>query len=558
MDRILFILPPNIVFDDFVNPPANVATVRLAGSEKRFGSLMTDVPLGVISLSAYLKAHLPVETMAVDFNVALLQEAQFEFADFASYFRARLRSDRYLGFRPTFIAISAQFTSSYDSVLRLAATCRELFPAAMVLAGGNLATAVYREFLADTRCIDAICFGEGELPMAALLRATDRWQLVAAHRSWITRGKLATANAEFQHEFIEDLDDVPPLDYEVLDLDGYRINTTLTRYSVETGGGRALPIMTSRGCPFRCTFCAAHTTHGRRMRYHSEKRVVDDIRRLIECHGIETFVVQDDHFMGDYQRAFNIVRAIRDFGAGVFFQNALAVYALDKAFLELLRSAGVDELVVSVESGSARVLKDVMRKPLRLEFVRRVVTECREVGLFTDCNIIVGMPGETKEDIAESREFLKSIYGDWFRIFVATPLPGSEMYAECVEQGYFTSAPGQANYKRAVLQTKDWTADYIQQVAYSMNIELNFVHNSNMRLGEHLKALRCFEAVLRVKPDHAIAHHFAGVCCASLGDPSGAAGHFEKAREFAERDPFWAPYVETFQIPLASSAVPPG
>ena len=65
-----------------------------------------------------------------------------------------------------------------------------------------------------------------------------------------------------------------------------------------------------------------------------------------------------------------------------------------------------------------------MRKPLKLDRIPQVTKDCRDIGIYTDCNIIIGMPGETKQDIAESREFLKSIYADWFRVFVATPIPG--------------------------------------------------------------------------------------------------------------------------------------
>ncbi|MBZ0105886.1 MAG: radical SAM protein [Sulfuricella denitrificans] len=548
-ERILFVVPPNITFDDFVTPPANVGTVRLSKSDKPFGSVITDIPLGIISLSAYLKAHLGIDAMAIDFNVQLLREAEFEFGDFRSYFLNHLQSAKFREFSPTVVAISAQFSPSYHSVIDLAEVSRSLFPEAMILAGGNLVTAMYRELFLDTGSIDAICFGEGELPLVELLAASDRHEVMARHASWVTREKALAPGNPFQHCFIENLDEIPFLDYDILDLDGYQLNPTLSRYSVGAEVDRAISIMTSRGCPFKCTFCASHQAHGRRMRYYSEARVEQDIDLLIERYGVRSFIIQDDHFMGGKERPYNIVSAIKARQGSIFFQNALAIYALDKRFLTLLKEAGIDELVLPIESGSARVLKDVMRKPLKLDIVQRVLADCREAGIFTDCNIIVGMPGETMDDIDESRAFLKSIYGDWFRVFIATPIPGSEMYDEAARNDYFVINPVKANYKRAVIETKDWTAEYIQHMTYAMNIELNFVHNSNMRLGHYRTALDCFDKVLKVKPDHAIACFYAGRCLAHLGETEKAQEYFSKAQAYGA-DSFWKPYIEMFQIPL--------
>lgn len=550
MEKILFLIPPNITFDDFVSPADNVGTIKLEGSDRQFGSVITDIPLGIISLSAYLKKHLEVETRAIDFNVQLLRESEFKFDDFKSYFLGHLQSARYQDFSPTVIAISAQFSPSYHSVIDMAEVSRIIFPGAIILAGGNLVTSMYRELLSDTDCIDAACFGEGELPFAELLAASDRQAVIASHRSWISHEKAFSPDAFFQHSFIENLDDIPFLDYDILDLEGYQLNPTLSRYALGTESARAMAIMTSRGCPFKCTFCASHQAHGRRMRYYSEARVAKDIDRLIERYGTRSFIIQDDHFMGGKERPYNIVSAVKERRGTVFFQNALALYALDKRFLRLLKDTGIDELVLPLESGSARVLKDVMHKPLKLDIVKRVVADCREVGIFTDCNIIIGMPGETKDDIAEGREFLKGVYGDWFRVFVATPIPGSEMYNEAIRNDYFVNDPVNANYKRAVLGTQDWSAQFIQHMAYVMNIELNFVHNSNMRLGHYRIALECFEKVLRVKPDHAIAYYYAGRCLEHLGAAESAAQYLQQARKYANESDFWSPHIEMFAIPI--------
>jgi anaerobic magnesium-protoporphyrin IX monomethyl ester cyclase len=548
VERILFIAPPNITFGEYVSPAANVKRVQKANGQV-VGSVITDIPLGPISLSAYLKKHSSVITKLIDFNVALNREASFDFKSFKEYFRSYLSNPDVERFQPTIIGISALFAPSYQSFLDIADCCRQIFPEAQLVGGGNLPTTSYNEILRDTDSFDAICYGEGEKPMLALLEAPDRPVYLQTSSSWMTREKALQKHG-FHHDFISDLDEIPFLDYDLLDLEGYSINPTMHYYTSGSAGLKGIPMMTSRGCPFRCIFCAAHRTHGREMRYHSVAKVIEDARKLQISYGAETIILLDDHFMGDPQRAYEIVDALSGLGLTLFFPNALALYALDRKFLELLSRVGVTQLILAVESGSDRVLKQVMHKPLKLDIVRRVIADCRELGIYTDCNILIGLPGETQKDISESRAFLKTINADWFRINVATPLTGSEMYDICEEKHYFKDLPILGNYKKAIIETEDFTAAYIQEISYLMNIELNFVHNANMRLGNYETALESFRNVLKAKHDHPIALYYSGVCHLRLGNGDQSRTCFELAEDCARRDKFWHDIIDMFEIPI--------
>lgn len=548
MERILFITPPNITFSEFVSPALNVKHFTKADG-RVFGSVITDIPLGPLSLSAYLKKHLAVETRLVDFNVELNRLESFDFASFKAYFHAFLSSPEIASYAPTIIGISTLFAPSYRSFLEIAESCREIFPDTLLLGGGNLPTAVYKEIFRDTEAFDAICFGEGERPLLALLQADDKLNYLEGSSSWVTREKLL-GHAEFEHDFIVDLDEIPFLDYDILDVSGYFINPTMYYYTSDNARKKGMAIMTSRGCPFKCIFCASHRAHGRDMRYHSVARVAEDAEKLKMRYGAETIIILDDHFMGDRQRAYDIVDTLSKKDVSLFFPNALALYALDRRFLELLQGAGVVQLILAVESGSEHVLKRVMRKPLKLDIVRRVAKDCRDLGIYTDCNILIGLPGETKKDIADTRAFLKTINADWFRINVATPLAGSEMYEICEEKNYFKDIPILGNYKKAIVETEDFTTEYIQETSYLMNIELNFVNNANMRLERYDAALESFANVLRAKHDHPIAHHYIGQCHAKSGNDEMALHSFRRARQYAEGNDFWLKIIEQFEIPV--------
>jgi radical SAM superfamily enzyme YgiQ (UPF0313 family) len=279
-------------------------------------------------------------------------------------------------------------------------------------------------------------------------------------------------------------------------------------------------------------------------------RVRQDFTRLRDQYGARTLVFQDDHLLADRKRALAIIEVVKELGLSAVFQNGLALYALDRTMLEALKSAGIDQLLLSVESGSDRVLREVMHKPLDLSIVRRVAADCRDLGIYTNVNILIGLPGETKADIEEARDFLKTLDANWFLVFCATPLIGSEMFEICQEKGYFKGDYLDTDYKKAIVETEDFTAEYIQEKAYLLNLELNFVANSDYRLGHYQTALKGFENALRARSDHAVAYFCAARCYERLGDSEKADLYLATAKRICAADPFWRRYTDLLNILL--------
>ena len=548
MENILFIIPPNIKYESFVNPPENVKAVsRRSGT---FGAVITDMPLGVMSLSAYLKKHAAVKTELIDFNVELNKTDFFEFNSFAEFFDAHLSQWRRSSVRPPgIIGISALFTPSYQNMVQIARSCRKVFPDSLIVAGGGVPTNMYKEIFATCESFDALCLGEGEKPLLRLIEATDGRGFLEEDSSWITRQKVQNGDS-FQYDFIENLDEIPFLDYEIFDLDNYTLNPTISAYPTVDSRRRGFPLMTSRGCTHHCCFCAAHTVRGRKMRYYGIERLRLDLERLRKEYGAETIIFQDDHFMADKQRAHEVIGILRELGMTGFFPNSLDLYALDRKILEALKSVGVNQLVLAIESGSNRVLKEIMHKPLNLSIVERVVKDCRELGIYTDVNILIGLPGETGGDIEDARIFLRSVGANWFRINVATPLVGSEMLDICLKKDYIKGNYIDCDYKKAIVETEDFTSEYIQEMAYVLNLDLNFVNNSDFRLGDYRMALKGFANAIRAKSDHAIAHYYMARSHDELGDRKRAQTYMDEAKRIVAESPFWRKYVDMFNIPL--------
>lgn len=513
MDRILFIVPPNISFKSFVKPDFNERSrVKKNGV---FGSLVTEMPLGVLYLSSFLKKNTSVDIRLIDFNVILNKMESFEFSSFKEFFHSLLSSEEWLKYDPTIIGISTLYTPSYFNMLNLASVSKQLFCKSLVIAGGGVPTNMYKEMFKDSRDFDALCYGEGEKPCLALLKAENKKEFLESHDSWITKDKIEN-EVSYSFDFIYKMDEIPLPDYDILDLKEYENDSILSLFPLAKGRNKSFPILTSRGCPHKCCFCASHTVHGRDMRNYSIDRVKEDFTTLKEKYNVGVVVIIDDHFMSEKKRVLKIIDIMKTLGITAFFPSSLALYALDMEILTALKGIGVDNLVLSVESGSERVLKEIMHKPLNLSIVRRVIDDCRKLNIASDVSILIGLPGETKKDIEDALAFLKTLDATWFRISMATPLVGSEMLDICIKNDYIKGDYLSCDFKKPVIGTEDFNPEYIKEKAYLMNIELNFVENSEMRLGNYDVALKGFENTIKVKDDHAFAYYFAAKCCKAL------------------------------------------
>ena len=195
-----------------------------------------------------------------------------------------------------------------------------------------------------------------------------------------------------------------------------------------------------------------------------------------------------------------------------------------------------------------------MRKPLKFRISEQVAKDCRELGIYTNTNILIGMPGETKADLEEGLNNLRKVQTNWFNIACASPIVGSEMHEVAAKKNYIKLNTLGSDYRTAVIQTEDFTPEFIQQFPYRMNLDLNFVHNNDMKFGEYETALKAFKNVIRIKYDHAFAHYFAALCYKNLGKTALYKTHLAKYKEYSQQ-PFWQRYVEMFGLPTYTKKV---
>lgn len=144
---------------------------------------------------------------------------------------------------------------------------------------------------------------------------------------------------------------------------------------------------------------------------------------------MENLIFLDECILAKRSRAEALFRALMERKDKLVFKIAsVSAWHLDDALLEMMKQAGCLQITVSIESGSPRVLHDIIRKPLKLDIIPGIVKKCKELGIDIAANFVVGFPGETFR-YAESQDF------DMAHFHIATPQPGTDLFKLAYDQG---------------------------------------------------------------------------------------------------------------------------
>lgn len=222
-------------------------------------------------------------------------------------------------------------------------------------------------------------------------------------------------------------------DYSLVDLSKY-----LVSYPEEHSTNYKEPtavIITSYGCLFNCVFCAARTIRGRNFCYRTAENVLDEVSWFYHEHNIRHFTFLDELFLGDKARVYDILNGILERKLEIKWKLAgAALWQLDEDLLRLIRKTGCTTINISVESGSERVIKEIIHKPINFDKVIEVTNLCDELGIFVSANFILGFPGETWEEIRQTIAFAESLKIVMAVFHIATPMPKTDLYRICVEK----------------------------------------------------------------------------------------------------------------------------
>lgn len=189
---------------------------------------------------------------------------------------------------------------------------------------------------------------------------------------------------------------------------------------------KSVMIMASRGCPYRCTFCACNRVFGQKVRYRSLENIKKEIEILRNNYGVEGIWFADDTLTINYDHVKKICEIMKELN--MYWGAQSRVDLTDEKVVKLMKESGCLQLDFGVESGSQRVLDEIINKKIKLTDITRAFQLCKKYGIRTEASFMVGLPGETKKEMEETFEFAKKIKSNHYSFNIFTPLPGAKLY----------------------------------------------------------------------------------------------------------------------------------
>ena len=325
--------------------------------------------------------------------------------------------------------------------------------------------------------IDYVVRGEPECSMLELVDALEQGTSKDSLKDikgigFIDKNKPVITSPRTE---IMDLDDLPFPARHLLPMDIYFESAKEKPIRGEIRKRYTL-VMTSRGCPHNCIFCSNHIVMGKAWRGRSPENVVDEIEEVVSTYGIQQVDFVDENMTLKKKRVENICDLIVERGLDIewYVPNGVRADKLDEELLRKMRSSGCRGIRIAPESGVQRVVDEIIKKKLNLKDVERAVVLAKKAGIKVGVFFILGLIGETKDDIQSTIKFahkLKKLGASTFQFSIATPLYGTELY-DMAEKGGFLRKEFSDEALAAIeplIETEEFTAEDIRMLCAQAN-----------------------------------------------------------------------------------------
>ncbi len=364
-------------------------------------------------------------------------------------------------FAPEFVGLYST-TFGWPRAVSTAKAIRVLYDEVFICVGGPYPTAVAEECLTDRdNAIDAVIYGEAEVTAPELVDALEQHQSLENIQGIAFRsGDQVVKNAA--RALLEELDTLPfPARHLLGEAEEHYLPppATYKRKPVAV-------IITSRGCNRRCIYCSQfdqkRKSGVRGIRYRSIENVLDEVEYCLK-RGYKEIKFIDDTLASDYDRAMQLCHGIKERGLDFSWFASACANQVDKPLLQTMKDAGCWAVLFGAESGVQKNL-NTLRKGVKLEHIRAAVKAAKEVGLKVSTPFIIGIPGETYEDVLKTIDFAIELNPDFANFHALTPFPGTHLHNNIEKYGSVTHNLEEYTYQGAAFVPFTMSRRQIQEL----------------------------------------------------------------------------------------------
>ena len=318
---------------------------------------------------------------------------------------------------PDMVGITTM-TLDYPSALRTAEMVKKWNPDCFVVMGGAHAS-VMPKVMIDWPYTDAVVKGEGEEAFRAIIR-----------RLGAGSSKFDDIPGVITKDSTQDVFECLPTEIEDIDSLPFPDRTALISPGKYSGEDMGL-MLTSRGCPFRCSYCS---NFSRRTRFRSIDNVFDEIQLVQKTHGTFQFLFKDDSFTLSRKRVEEFCSSVSRSNVRILWESSTRLDLIDDQMVQAMKKAGCNRVSVGVESGDDEILA-IMNKRLTREKIRNATSILNRNNLFWTAYFMMGLPTETETQMLNTLEFMRELRPPYAAIGIYKPYPGTKLFAIAEQHG---------------------------------------------------------------------------------------------------------------------------
>lgn len=413
-------------------------------------------PIGLLYIAALLKKNgfeVSVFDMACEgYDNCVLKDGYVTYGSSPEELRKKI-----FKINPDIIGISCAFTARQKDTFNVCKTIRQINKNLTIVAGG-LHASLYPERFLENDMADYVILGEGEFRFLELLKCLNNNQEIIFDGIAYKLKDSVKINPMINR--IENLDTLPFPDRDLIDMEKYiKIGVPFAPFSYKQ---RVAQILATRGCPHKCVFCSSSSFWGRKIRARSVDNIINEMKTVIKKYAIEEIQFVDDLLTFNRDFSKELFAKMKDLNIKWCTPNGLMFNTLDAELIKLMAESGAYQLTFAIESGSERVLKEIIHKKVNLKIVKHLIEEAHKYDISVHGTFIVGFPGEKKEEIMETLDFPFKAGFDSASFFMATPIPGSELYALCAKNKYITTE-NLMDLKKYYINIPEESPDYVMK-----------------------------------------------------------------------------------------------